>query len=581
MLSNKKLFLAVLLNLFALSCVPADKTNEKHDQTSKNKTLNQWLSSKRLKTANNSAHNIHPDLMQVKREEFSHENQLTSSTIPSSLLKLPKSNQKPNRRRKLNKFNFQINKFSNLKDAFSQFDQDDQIANNRIQEDQDESTANQSLSRGISQLNSIYNQLKMGQLIFGDERINTVRYVPSLKLHSQNSNKMNFMFNLSLLSSSESVVKAELYINKKHVRQRLQFNLHYFLNSNELLNLPNKTINETALSDKTLATMIELANMERAGSHSNSWRMFNIIDSIDSYANIRRNKIQFKSPRKTDSKSNIYYTMNDRDELFDKSGNLDDFFLIMEANTKFGNRLSKRAFQDLNLNPYLIVYSNEKDENMKNFFQSRVPNELFHLDSIDNNQVGLKLNSNLVSKDEFEQLRRFEQHVDEMNDKSSNDQIENHSSNKMLPEDPSFYTHNQNLDSNSVFSYNYLPKSEDLSSLILDKEDNRFKELKFVFKSNPNDVDLLKRNKRQITNGNLNKLPEDESYYWDLKNTNKNRAKQSENNCKTQSVTIDFQDISFSNWILEPKRFQSNYCSGACKFSRNNQQVNSHLSAVR
>jgi hypothetical protein len=151
----------------------------------------------------------------------------------------------------------------------------------------------------------------------------------------------------------------------------------------------------------------------------------------------------------------------------------------------------------------------------------------------------------------------------------------------MLPEDPSFYTHNQNLDSNSVFSYNYLPKSEDLSSLILDKEDNRFKELKFVFKSNPNDVDLLKRNKRQITNGNLNKLPEDESYYWDLKNTNKNRAKQSENNCKTQSVTIDFQDISFSNWILEPKRFQSNYCSGACKFSRNNQQVNSHLSAVR
>ena len=39
-----------------------------------------------------------------------------------------------------------------------------------------------------------------------------------------------------------------------------------------------------------------------------------------------------------------------------------------------------------------------------------------------------------------------------------------------------------------------------------------------------------------------------------------------ENKCGKQSILIDFNDMSFSDWILEPKSYQSNYCSGSCKF---------------
>lgn len=38
-------------------------------------------------------------------------------------------------------------------------------------------------------------------------------------------------------------------------------------------------------------------------------------------------------------------------------------------------------------------------------------------------------------------------------------------------------------------------------------------------------------------------------------------------NCAKKSMLIDFKDMSFSDWILEPKSFESNYCAGGCKLS--------------
>ena len=37
--------------------------------------------------------------------------------------------------------------------------------------------------------------------------------------------------------------------------------------------------------------------------------------------------------------------------------------------------------------------------------------------------------------------------------------------------------------------------------------------------------------------------------------------------CAKKPMLIDFMDMSFSDWILEPKSFQSNYCAGGCKLS--------------
>jgi bone morphogenetic protein 3/3B len=39
--------------------------------------------------------------------------------------------------------------------------------------------------------------------------------------------------------------------------------------------------------------------------------------------------------------------------------------------------------------------------------------------------------------------------------------------------------------------------------------------------------------------------------------------------CAKKSILIDFMDMSFSEWILEPKSYQSNYCAGGCKFPAN------------
>ena len=46
------------------------------------------------------------------------------------------------------------------------------------------------------------------------------------------------------------------------------------------------------------------------------------------------------------------------------------------------------------------------------------------------------------------------------------------------------------------------------------------------------------------------------------------------NKCVKNPMLIDFADMSFNDWIIEPKRFQSNYCSGSCKFPLNKVNFN-------
>lgn len=158
--------------------------------------------------------------------------------------------------------------------------------------------------RGINQIKSIYNTLQAGNSPFNDNRINTVRYVPSKKVDS--NNKMYFIFNISLLSSTEDVLKAELYINRKYIRQRLTFDLHYFLYST-LTKSSGKTQKRSQRQQNGASITIDLRNFfSRRFNKKNHWQSFNIIESIKSYL-FARNK-----PKVFKNNTNTYYTFKDQ-----------------------------------------------------------------------------------------------------------------------------------------------------------------------------------------------------------------------------------------------------------------------------
>jgi len=66
-----------------------------------------------------------------------------------------------------------------------------------------------------------------------------------------------------------------------------------------------------------------------------------------------------------------------------------------------------------------------------------------------------------------------------------------------------------------------------------------------------------------------NEIVFDESK-WKLSKENEKDLRNNEfSRCEKKPILIDFIDISFNQWIIEPKRFQSSYCTGSCKFPSN------------
>ena len=151
-------------------------------------------------------------------------------------------------------------------------------------------------SRGQSQMNHVYASLKEGNYIFNDKDINTIRHIPSSRTAS--SNKLTFRFNLSLLSKTEKLIKAELYLNRKLIKHRLKFNLRYFLGRT------------TSVSKSDSATIIDLENFRSVSGNvfkRNPWQMFNIGDSLSSYFAARNGneKQAFNKRNKT-----VYFTLS-------------------------------------------------------------------------------------------------------------------------------------------------------------------------------------------------------------------------------------------------------------------------------
>ncbi len=177
-------------------------------------------------------------------------------------------------------------------------------------------------SQGFSHIKSIYNSFKRGDPVDGNEAINTIRYVPATKLET--NEKLFFLFNLSLLTRSEDVTKADLFIHRKFIRQRLVFDMHYLLYSTQSTNkqhLADKRRKQTGGASMT----IDLGNFRSTRfSRENTWQAFSILESIRSYLSARKLR-QFVR----NETASVYYTVSEGEQLEVPQG--DELVLMMEA----------------------------------------------------------------------------------------------------------------------------------------------------------------------------------------------------------------------------------------------------------
>lgn len=417
------------------------------------------------------------------------------------------------------------------------------------------------ISKGIYQIKSIYNNFKNGKAVLNDKSINTIRYIPSVKVDS--TKKLYFLFNLSLISGSETVIKSDLFINRKYVKQRLEFNMHYFLYSSGTKrnsSSANQKVNRDTSAGGTSAT-IYLKNLKQdKSSNQYIWQSFNIIDSVKSYLTIRNSRKLLENAVNKSLSKNIYFTYNNNAQISSSSSSqLDELVLIMEA-TNYKSRKSNSKNLADTLNPYLIVYSKEKETNMKKFFQSRMPNILQETKSSKpDDSVPFR-----TSEDELSQLKKFENQVDKQNESFDSNESSDFTTAKSVQIASSNEINKTNV------SLNLTAKLSSIESYLIEKS-----------KQNDPYFNYLPRSKRDLKARRLTPSFEDAYEEDDIASGNvfedsnrfgpniqvaDNETKNKITKCDKQSITIDFEDMSFSDWIVEPKRFPSNYCSGACKF---------------
>ena len=390
---------------------------------------------------------------------------------------------------------------------------------------------NLTTSRGINHLKYLYSTIKERKLIYNSKNINTIRCIPSTRTTSYK--KLIYNFNLSLLSTTEKIIKAELYINKKFIKHKLKFSLKYLLKPN------GKQFRQT-YKDTESMTIIDLANFKIGNGNIlkryGGWQMFNIIDSVNSYFMVRNNRetIKKNNNSSTNKKNDtVYYTSNNI--YLNKEEHRDVFLLLMESHMNI--RSKKSIFNSENglISPYLLLYTEEEDKYMTNFFQNRLPPELNRLNKveIDHNEnekpnsnienLGNIKVKNMFSAEDLTSLRKFESEVDKMNN---------------LINDGSKLTH--------IFSseISLVPNIEELEFEI-------------------NDTHPINRNtvtNRELKDSQSNQVLPPYWKYEDLQIEKKKLV------CEARQMIIDFEDLSFSDWILEPKSFQSNYCAGICEF---------------
>lgn len=270
-------------------------------------------------------------------------------------------------------------------------------------------------SHGISQIKSIYNSFTRDSYTdLTDERVNTVRYIPSAKFDA--NNKLYFLFNLSLLTNSEDVLKSELFIHRQFIRQRLTFDLHYLLYSTNGANKQNSIDKRHKQKTNGASMTIDLSNFRTSRfSRQNPWQSFNILESMRSYLSVRKHQQIAKNET-----ASVYYTINE-ERLEVPQG--DELVLMMEARfvsqryRRFRNRrMQRRSSGDL-LNPYLMVYSAEDRVQMQQFFESRISQKMG--DQFKGKQE--KSQRDGTVPEGMDALRQFESEVDRLNKEKAAD----------------------------------------------------------------------------------------------------------------------------------------------------------------
>lgn len=366
--------------------------------------------------------------------------------------------------------------------------------------------------RGLEQLNSMYQVLKNGEPIHKNPETNTIRFVPSIK--TVHNKKPSFIFNLSMLGESEKILSVELYMNRRQLRFKPLVNLHYVLGNKANLNdmMPD-------VLNSSIASVIDLSGLRQRRRRTN-WHQFDLVDSVSSFLKTRFNRLKFGQINNNyiSRGKNFYYTF---DKKMAEKNQLEDLILMVDS-SRFGNVHPR-------LEPYLIIYSREAESEMKNFFKNRLPNDL----SEDKKKTGFDLENHVYQQPE--QVYH-----------SKDSSIKLIETKKM-----------DNFDQNKSDLFNYLPDY---------KQNLNLNNIELIFKDHSrNKRDLDSRENLNEANWTSFLLPwDDERWNHDLNETKKEKIK-----CQTKPLIVDFHDLSFSDWIIEPKRFHGNYCDGSCKHPYN------------
>ncbi len=337
-----------------------------------------------------------------------------------------------------------------------------------------------------------------------------------------------------MLSGSEHLIKTDLFINRKYIKQKLEFNLHYFLystfnnkrnNSSFKMNKINSINNNNGGTSAT----IYLKNV-KLDKYQSTWQSFNILDSINSYLSIRNTKQLIETKKKTNK--NVYYTNNNsNNDFIGNMDQLDELVLIMEASNYKANKKSNKNLADV-LNPYLMIYTNENESNMKSFFQSRVVAAASESTNIQ------------VDGSKSDDLKNFENQVDKLNESYDSNEMSELTTSSNPTTNASATSTKRVIIANQTLN---ITKLSAIESYLIEKS----KQNDPYFNYLPIEHKISKRSA---------------SFEQNVFDNHFSEVITEHSECSKHSITIDFEDMSFSDWILEPKRFPSNYCSGVCKF---------------
>lgn len=284
------------------------------------------------------------------------------------------------------------------------------------------------------------------------------------------------------------------------------------------------TITDSMVAHRQPSTQIDLGNLNLdkfSLLRTNNWHSFNIVDSLRPYAKARRAHIE----------SDLKVTTSEAGT---------ELLLVMESNQatvrSANNAKNNRMTNYLDpSNPYLMVYSKEQDKLMKQFFQNRIPKDLESIRNIVTENDGESNEERLSESEDISGAESNQKHHLENFPKTVVYPSENDKSIIVVEHVPAGFEPklSQNNHSSSVISsLFYLPKLR-MSRMAQEKN---------------------------IGNNEGLVLLANESFW------KHNLTEKVEDNCQTHPIDIDFDDIGFSSWILEPRRFGTNFCSGKCQF---------------